>query len=78
METGGPEAVGALIVSIMILIIFLALYFLPTFIAFGRGKVNALSVLLLNIFLGWTLVGWVVSLVWAVKTDLIDKEIKDE
>jgi hypothetical protein len=24
---------------------------------------------LLNFFLGWTVIGWVVALVWAVKTD---------
>jgi T4 superinfection immunity protein len=38
-------------------------------IALARSKRNTLSIFLLNCFLGWTLVGWVIALVWAVKTD---------
>jgi threonine/homoserine/homoserine lactone efflux protein len=49
------------------------LYFLPTIIAFIRKKTNAVSILLLNLFLGWTLVGWVIALVWSTAKDLHDK-----
>jgi hypothetical protein len=28
------------------------------------------SILLLNFFLGWTMIGWVVALVWSVKNDV--------
>ena len=28
------------------------------------------AILLLNFFLGWTMIGWIVALVWAVKTDV--------
>jgi hypothetical protein len=44
-------------------------YFLPSLIALARSKRNLLAIFLLNCFLGWTLVGWVVALVWAVKVD---------
>ncbi|MCX6005136.1 MAG: superinfection immunity protein [Chloroflexi bacterium] len=47
-------------------LIGLALYFLPTIIAIVRKKSNLLLILLLNIFLGWTLVGWIIALVLAV------------
>jgi hypothetical protein len=47
-----------------------AMYFLPTIIAFARNKRDTTSILLLNFFLGWTMIGWVVALVWAVKTDV--------
>jgi len=47
-----------------------AMYFLPTIIAFARSKRDTTSILLLNFFLGWTMIGWVVALVWAVKTDV--------
>jgi hypothetical protein len=40
------------------------LYFLPAVIA--RRKPNASSVLVINLFLGWTLIGWVVALAMAV------------
>lgn len=46
------------------------LYFLPTLIAFARNKRDTMSILLLNFFLGWTAIGWVIALVWAVKVDV--------
>ncbi len=45
----------------------LALYFLPTIIAIARKQPNALAIFVLNFFLGWTFIGWVVALVWSVK-----------
>jgi hypothetical protein len=44
-------------------------YFLPSIIAFARSKRDVLSIFLLNIFLGWTLIGWIIALVWAAKVD---------
>ena len=46
------------------------LYFLPTIIAFGKSKRDAGAILALNFFLGWTAIGWVVALVWALKQDV--------
>jgi hypothetical protein len=51
-----------------LLVVFL-LYFFPTWIALFRGKRNKGSIFVLNFFLGWTLVGWVVSLAWALAHD---------
>lgn len=45
------------------------LYFLPAILAFARNKRDLVSILLLNLFLGWTFIGWVVALVWAIKVD---------
>ena len=53
-------------VGIILFILSLAFYFLPTIIALIRGHRNTLAIFLLNFFLGWTFIGWVVSLVWAV------------
>lgn len=50
----------------------LLLYFLPSIVAGLRQKSNFLAIFLLNFFLGWTLIGWVISLVWAVKNDFVD------
>ncbi|MEU8527295.1 MULTISPECIES: superinfection immunity protein [Streptomyces] len=44
----------------------LVLYFLPAFIGFARNAPNRGSVLVVNIFLGWTLIGWVVALAMSV------------
>jgi hypothetical protein len=46
------------------------LYFLPAIIAFARSKRDAVSILVLNFFLGWTAIGWVIALVWALKQDV--------
>jgi T4 superinfection immunity protein len=45
------------------------MYFIPAIIALARNKRDAVSILVLNFFLGWTAIGWVVALVWAVKMD---------
>lgn len=47
------------------------MYFLPSIIALARSKRDIVGILLLNLFLGWTMIGWVVALVWALKTDYI-------
>jgi hypothetical protein len=39
------------------------LYFLPAII--GRDRCDATGIFLLNLFLGWTVVGWVIALIWA-------------
>ena len=43
-----------------------ALYVLPTIVALARNHPNIFAIAILNIFLGWTFVGWVAALVWAV------------
>ena len=46
------------------------LYFLPSIIALARSKHNMVTILLLNFFLGWTAIGWIVALVMALKDDV--------
>lgn len=45
-------------------VFLLPLYFLPVFLA--RKKRQFLSILLLDIFLGWTVLGWIGALIWAI------------
>lgn len=50
---------------LIVLLILAALYFTPTLVA-RRRKAKALAgIAIINIFLGWTFVGWVVALAWA-------------
>lgn len=46
-----------------------AAYFMPTLLALWGRRLNWLSVFVVNLFLGWTLLGWVAALAWAVKVD---------
>jgi hypothetical protein len=48
----------------------LLLYFLPSIIALARSKRDTLAIFLLNLFLGWSVIGWIVALVWAAKNDV--------
>jgi hypothetical protein len=41
-------------------------YLLPTLIANFRGHRNVFAIAALNLLLGWSLIGWVVALVWAL------------
>jgi hypothetical protein len=45
------------------------LYFLPSILALARNKRDTISIFVLNFLLGWTAIGWVVALVWALKVD---------
>ncbi len=48
----------------MTLLILLALYFLPTIIA--RDKQGVTGIFLLNFFLGWTFIRYIIALIWAL------------
>lgn len=52
-----------------------ALYLLPTFEAWKREHKSLSAIALLNIFLGWTLIGWVAAMVWACKSQVQAVEI---
>jgi predicted membrane protein len=61
---------AALLALPLFLLIFIGifvfvLHFLPSFVAFNRRADNFIWILLINIFFGWTLIGWVVALIWA-------------
>lgn len=47
------------------------IYFLPTIIAFGKGRANTLAIFALNLFLGFSGIAWVIALVWALTEDNI-------
>src|SRR5207302_1504804 len=46
-------------------IFMVLLYFLPTIVAIVLLE-DALGVFLVNFFLGWTVIGWWVAMIWAV------------
>ncbi len=54
------------ILELGLIALVLVVYFLPSFIALLRQHKNKLAIFLLNLFLGWTVLGWVSSLVWSV------------
>ena len=49
----------------LISIAILLFYFLPAIIGSNRKHNNALPIFLVNLFFGWTFLGWMIALIWA-------------
>lgn len=48
----------------------LAVYLIPTWFAlFRKRKTNKAPCIVINVFLGWTVIGWVVAFAMAVSND---------
>jgi hypothetical protein len=56
---------GDALVGLLVLAGILALYFLPTLIAVNRAHRNAGPIFVINLFLAWTFVMWVIVLAWS-------------
>jgi Superinfection immunity protein len=41
-------------------------YFIPTFIAMMRDAAHRGSIALINLLFGWTVLGWIAALIWAI------------
>jgi len=49
----------------VVLAAVIVLYLLPSLVASNRRHERAGTILLLNVFFGWTFAAWVILLVWA-------------
>lgn len=64
-------ATGSIGIAIMSLVytpliyIFYWLYMLPSYISYVRGTEISTAVTILNILTGWTVIGWIILLIWA-------------
>jgi hypothetical protein len=56
------------------LICMFLLYFLPAIIA--RNKREATAILLFNLFLGWTGIGWIIALIWACAAEPLYHQVQ--
>jgi len=52
--------------QVILLIVLSIVYLIPSLIAIG--KKYSTGIVILNIFLGWTLLGWLGALIWAVSS----------
>lgn len=67
--SSGDEALAAIIVFLLALVLIiggLAIYFLPTIVALFRHHHQWGAITVINLFFGWTFVGWVLSLAWSM------------
>ena len=49
----------------LILIILFVLYFVPSIIAINSQHPQVGPIVIINLFFGWSLIGWVIALAWA-------------
>ncbi|RQH02757.1 superinfection immunity protein [Paraburkholderia dinghuensis] len=55
------------VVEIVVLVAAVALYFLPALLADRRKRDDLLVIALFNAVLGWTGIGWMLALFWALQ-----------
>lgn len=53
------------VIGLFFIVSLFVLYLAPTFIAAGREHHNWGAIIVINLFLGWTFIGWVVALAMA-------------
>jgi hypothetical protein len=64
------SAVNTFSKSIWSAVVFPLIYFLPTLIARARHRIFSLPVIgLVNLLVGWTVVGWIALLVWVLRDE---------
>ena len=61
--------------SIGMLIVVFLIYFAPALIASQPRHRNRGAIAMLNLLLGWTLLGWVIAIVWAMTENTEPKPI---
>ena len=59
-------SLGGSVAGITFLVIVAFFYFVPTIVAAQRDIPNKNSVFIINLFLGWTFIGWVIALAMAM------------
>ncbi|MBV9511062.1 MAG: superinfection immunity protein [Caulobacteraceae bacterium] len=57
---------GVMIGPAILLLVMAAMYFMPTIIAFLRKHRQTAAIAAVNVLLGWTVVGWIVSFIWSL------------
>jgi hypothetical protein len=56
-------SMGELLVIVALVAV---VYFLPSLVALGRRNPDISSVFLINLWLGWTVIGWITAIGWAL------------
>lgn len=58
--------VGAGVFGFGSLVVMFIGYFLPWIIALLRGTRSNVGIFFINLLFGWTMIGWVIALIWAI------------
>ena len=61
-----PDRFGGLFLFIIFSVVIIFIYFIPSIVARNRRHAQISAIFWLNFFTGWSFVGWVASLIWAL------------
>ena len=64
---------GVIVEALIFFLLGIALYFAPFIVAMVRRKTGRVQVFIVNLFFGWTFIGWVIALVMAFGSDNVTK-----
>jgi hypothetical protein len=62
-DSGGAAGAG-----FVLILIVAGLYFIPTIVGAIRHVPNIGSIIVINLFLGWSVIGWIVALAMAARS----------
>lgn len=65
----GAIAGFGVVVVLGLILAGVTFYVLPSLIARSRGVADQTKIVILNIFLGWTFVGWLGALIWSLTAE---------
>jgi hypothetical protein len=68
MLAAAGDASGNPALGVVLILIGIVLYWVPTLVAGTRHVRNLGSVIAINLLTGWTIVGWIVALAMALRT----------
>jgi len=57
---------GSVVFVLLMVIIAMLAYFIPTLLAYALQTPNVFRIAIVNGLIGWTVIGWIVCLVWAL------------
>lgn len=64
-KDSGLETVFIFVVILPLAVVAFYIYLIPTFTAYNRNHPQRFWIMMLNLFCGETLVGWIAALIWA-------------
>ena len=68
---GGKFSVWA-IEKAQFIVIGIYIYIAPSIIAYNRKHHQKMAIIALNVLLGWSIIGWIIALIWSLSATVKD------
>jgi hypothetical protein len=61
-----------MLLDLFMVMFFIAVMFVPTYIAYKRKLKRRLACFWINLLVGWTIIGWIPLIAWAALTSAVE------